>query len=254
MKNTFSWLYDLTKEKFMEKDYFPLKALADGSVYYPSSGLDGSPIQNLNDLSSSFIYADYGIKEGELETEIRNTGLKGYEVFAQKFVPAQLLISSDYSPSEVPDPEIDKRYFVECFKEEFRCKRLYSRSVKPFYACWTVFSRMDGFDDDHGPPRLSLLFLCAEAVTMYDVIYNHNNVKPVGFCIIRPGTGLGGNWTDFRDPKQIMYRIVSKNRAGKPSFMMVIFGGDEWPEYQKLEVECNKQEAQRRLPLYWLTQ
>jgi len=236
------WLNEISAELFERKDFFPLKDILRDSVYYPACGIDGSPIQNLNNLSSSFIYSDYGIDEREMKNEIDSTGLRGYEIFAQKVVDNRLIIPADYTPSCRPDPLVDARFEDDLFKDYL------NTWIKPFNALWTILNRLDDFNDDHGPERLSLLFLSADGVTIYAVLYNNNQVKPLVFCIICPGTGLGHNWTDFRNPEEIMYRIVSKNKAGKPDYMMVDY--QAWPGYTNMVRKIYNQRNEWRYMLY----
>ena len=57
----------------------PIKNILTDSCYYPSSGLDASPIIILNGFLHSFVLVDYSVeREGYLE-EISSFGFKGYK-------------------------------------------------------------------------------------------------------------------------------------------------------------------------------
>ena len=56
------------------------------SLYYPSSGFDGSPMRHLSGNIHSFIYADYGVTSDELEEEVKTLGFLGYHKILSRSV------------------------------------------------------------------------------------------------------------------------------------------------------------------------
>ena len=84
-----------------------------------------------------------------------------------------------------------------------------------------IFQRLPGFDEFHGPERFSLLFICADGVATYLDLYVGNRVVPLVLAIIQPGTGFGGNYTDFRDPNGLLAHVVLKMNNGRvPDYMV----------------------------------
>jgi hypothetical protein len=59
-------------------------------------------------------------------------------------------------------------------------------------------------------------------------------------CIIGPGTGFGLNWTDFRNPEQILHRTVMNNPYGIPEYMLVDDEKGYWGEYGSSVNEFDK--------------
>src|SRR5690606_20306993 len=90
---------------------------------------------------------------------------------------------------------------------------------KPF-AEWVVLQRKNDFGADHGPERLSLLYLVADGAAAFHALYNTQRVAPYIVSIIQPGTGFGGNRTDFREEKLIFGRVVLGNPAGVPEYLL----------------------------------
>ena len=88
------------------------------------------------------------------------------------------------------------------------------------FALWAIFERHPDLDDFHGPQRFSLLHICGDGVATYEALYNSHRIQPAVLAIIRPGTGFGLNWTDFRDDRKILARIAFQNRGGKPRYLL----------------------------------
>lgn len=230
MAISWQWLDDLSKED-VEKNPLPFKQLLEDSVYYPASGTDGEPVKHLNKLSRSFIYVDYNYSLARLQEEMIVHGFKGYEIFAARQVTEHEITPHNFRPHDVP-----KAKDGDPMKPERQ-----GWIHRPAYAYWTIWQRLDGFDEEHGPKRFSLFNLCGDGVASFDALYYTWETRPLVFCIIRPGTGFGLNWTDFRKPGLIMHRLAMNNPTGKPEFMLTktrLSSDDKqgcyWPEYAEL--------------------
>lgn len=207
---------------------FPLKEVLQDSVYYPASGIHGEPVRFLSENFASFVYVDYGVHRDQLMAKVSGGGFLGYDLVARRTLSESDLAPEGWSPvrpgAEDGDPE---KY------------RDWGRIKSPFCE-WLVFQRKDGFDDNHGARRFSLLYMCADGVAAFQALYVQNAVSPGAIAIIQPGTGFGGNWTDFTDPKQILARTVMGNPAGPPAYLL--YGGSGglhfynepcWPAYSQ---------------------
>lgn len=229
MANDWQWLDEISRED-VEKNPLPFKKILEDSVYYPASGTDGEPVRILNKLSRSFIYVDYNYSLQRLKDEMINHGFRGYEIFAKRLVKEHEITSTSFRYHEEPnDEDGDPR-------KPFDNGWVHT----PPYALWTIWQRLDGFDEEHGPKRFSLFNLCADGVASFDALYYNWETKPLVMCIIRPGTGYGLNWTDFREPGHIMHRLAMKNPAGKPEYLLMESRlpsednqGCYWPEYNE---------------------
>ena len=218
------WLMDLDQSS-IEGGPLPLEKMLQGSVYYPAAGFDGRPVAELGNQIQSFVYADYGTRRADLFDQLNSDegGFRGYEIFAWRDVRKDELFPIDWQPEVVPGP-----------------KRRPSK--RPFdklsFGVWIVLQRSQGSGTAHGPDRLSLLYLCADGSAAYQALYNANESVPSVLAIIQPGTGFGGNYTDFTDPKAILARSVWANRKGLPSLLLnggiggrQHYAGPIWPTY-----------------------
>jgi hypothetical protein len=106
--------------------------------------------------------------------------------------------------------------------------------VRPSFAPWAILGR----PPEHGPERFSLLYVAGDGAATFQALYHGNRAAPAVVAVIRPGTGFGGNWTDFREPGRIFARSVLENPAGVPRFLLCE-GWEErgsprrsyWPSY-----------------------
>lgn len=184
--NQGEFLESLTEAQIKDEP-LPLRLLLWNSVYYPASGLDGGIIKYCNTLGRdmgirSFVYCDYNTNEAELCDNVADH-FRGYTIFSHRSVSVWELGVKHLSMEPIDDRAKHKHLTPE---------------GEPF-CHWFIMERDAAFDDDHGPKRFSLLFLCCEGVTAYVQLYSQNEILPKALAIIQPGTGFGGNWTDFRD-------------------------------------------------------
>lgn len=221
----------------------PLRELLDGSVYYPSCGLDGQPVKFLGGCFYSFVYVDYGItrekhlellEQGGQELEEQpflnvydareHLPFLGYRLLAWRDVTEHELTPHGWHPSaggpRDDNPPTESPLGVSPFK------------------VWSILERTEGFDDSHGPARFSLLYVGGDGVASFDAMYRGNNVAPAVVAVIQPGTGYGRNYTDLEDPNLRFAWLVCENPAGSPKFLLFGGWGDGeqyanpcWPEY-----------------------
>lgn len=203
-----SFLDDLSKSD-IENGVFPLQSILKDSLYYPSSGFDGSVIQYCNTTGreelniSSFIYCDFAKNEEDYNNNIDT--FKGYHIFAERTLTEKDLIPNGWIPDIPPDTNIN---------QYTRWKHIWRN-----FFTWTVFERNENYDNSHGPKRFSLLYLGGEGVATYQAIYWTNKQFPKAITIIRPGTGFGYNWTDFYDGRKHLSWVVNNNKYGKPKYI-----------------------------------
>jgi len=215
------WLMQMTPER-MVRSPFPLHDLLSGSLYYPSSSFDGDPIAYLGGNHHSFVYVDYGEERHGLLAALEEPGFLGYQVLCHRPVLEGELTPGGWSPV-IPWGGIG---------------RPPSSWVRPPFCEWVILERVAAFPNEHGPERFSLLFLSADGLATFQALYVGNRVAPGTVAIIQPGTGFGGNWTDFADPEGPLADAVLGNPAGRPDILLHAGAGGPhwytrpcWPQY-----------------------
>lgn len=208
-----------------------VKLFLINSLYYPACDIDGGVIKYCNEHYgeigiNSYVYADYGIEEKRLKDNLDS--FYGYYL-------------TKTSPVSAADLGFDLSLIPECGDEDK--VRIYAWRQKPF-ARYALFERDFGFGPEVGPEYFSLLYLGAEGITVYENLYLANGIVPKAMAIIQPGTGFGGNWTDFRNPDAPLTTSVMKGKT-MPNYFF--YGGHGyfsyedfmWPGYGQIDAIDN---------------
>ena len=58
------------------------------------------------------------------------------------------------------------------------------------YCSWSIFQLREDVPAIHGPPRFSLLYLCADGVAAFQALYYANSASPKAVAVIQPGTAF----------------------------------------------------------------
>ncbi|MGN1215563.1 MAG: hypothetical protein ACI4TJ_04870, partial [Candidatus Cryptobacteroides sp.] len=90
--------------------------------------------------------------------------------------------------------------------------------------------RDEGIDEDRGPKRFSLMYICGDGAATYAALYSEKKIAPTVLAIIHPGTGWGGNYTDFFNPEKILRKIIDSGKK-RP---LLFYGGGYTIEYDAL--------------------
>ena len=193
----------------------PLTNILTNSLYYPSCGFDGRPVQFMAGFVHSFLYVDYGRDRDDLLVKInkKHLSFKGYSLYGRRAVTVDELAPRGWRPVLTPGPADSER--AKTIPEGFN---------KEPYCEWMIFDRDAYKNDAHGPKRFSLIYLCADGVATYQALYLQNNLAPRILSIIQPGHGFGGNYTDFTDPTGLFANTVMRaTNAPVPEYL--IHGG-----------------------------
>lgn len=195
-------------EELKNLDSLPLRRLLKHSLYYPASGNDGDPVRLLGGYIHSFVHAEYVMNKSEIleYVEGRRNGFRGYRLSMLREVKSSELVPDGWQPSRPLITDGNPAAYRSLMPEPF--------------ALWAIYERLPDFDHFHGPLRFSLLHICGDGVATYEALYNAQEIQPDVLAIIRPGTGFGLNWTDFRDDQKILARIAFQNRGGKPRYLL----------------------------------
>lgn len=191
--------------------------LLHDSVFYPASGLDSDPLRLLGHHFWSFIYADYGLGPESVQSALGADKFGGYRLLGQWSVTEDELPLARWNSESAG-------YLEGGNNIEAR-----ERATPPF-AEWALLER------DYGPDMpqelMSLLFVGADGVTLFQKLYLQNGAAPACVAIIQPGDGMGDqNWTNFKDPNAYLAQAILKNPAGSPRFLL--FGGNGRAEWYK---------------------
>jgi hypothetical protein len=183
-------------------------------------------VQILSGFVHSFVYVDYGIKIKALEAELAQ-GFAGYNLVGIRSLSRADLEPAGWVRRFWPTPdELGTRVGPEM-------------DPSAAYALWTVFERNADRDDDWGAERFSLLFLYADGAAAYEPLFRARQLAPSMVCMIQPGTGFGGNWTDFYCPTAFFHRVVMSAPGPYPAYIMTGGPGppskeSPWPEFDRL--------------------
>jgi hypothetical protein len=200
----------------------PLREILVDSVYYPACGMDGDPVKYLHKQFQSFVYVDYGVGRDAVVSEL--TQFKGYELEVSRELQRSDLIPNGWNPPQ--------------WTGMLRMPDRVARTIREPFAIWALYRRHPDYGDDHGPTGFSLLYIGGDGVATFHALHYSMGVTPRVICLIQPGTGFGGNWTDFQDRNGILARVVLENPAGRPDFLLYGGWGDgafyrtsPWPEF-----------------------
>lgn len=203
------WLTFILKNP--EAASFPLKSILENSLYYPASGLNGTPVKYLAGNVYSFIYADYGVTKYEflqnLNGKNKDAGFKNYHSILQKEIFRDDIVPAGWIPNIIPT---GKKEIEKLLREEQR--------TQPF-GHWSVWQRDESADNDVGPEIFSFFFLAGEMSAVYQGLYIRNNIAPKILSIIQPGT-MGGEWECVTSDNSFFKKVVKANPAGMPEYLL----------------------------------
>jgi hypothetical protein len=102
-------------------------------------------------------------------------------------------------------------------KKYIKSLELNGAGPKTAFALWSVFERIESLTDAHGPKRFSLLHIRAEGVATYAGLYLAHQALPRTLALIRPGTGMGGNFGAF---EEALIGVMKQSKRGLPKRLL----------------------------------
>lgn len=239
-----SWLAALPESANSNLPSLSLRAMLDGSVFYAASRFDGTPVRMLGRRAASFVYVDYGVEDSHLLAELVAAPFAGYGLLGSRAVCREELVPNGWQP-QAPRGAKEPRW-------EF---------VRTPFARWLVFQRRADLGDEHGPARLSLLYVGGDGVATYQALYHGQSVAPLAVCVIQPGHGFGGNWTNFTDRRAAFAEVVMDQRPELRPRLLAYGGMGSatadyrpacWPEFDvELDVTTqDRNDGRGRVVLY----
>ena len=223
--------------RFKEGDPFDKQAFFGSHVvYYPGSGTDSHPVQLFAPPRTAhcFIYADYGLEEGEVRRALER-GIAGYRVHAITKVDLRTLAPPDWK----------QHVAVKRFQDQHHMR--FVRVMKP-YVLLAVLNRGAGFGVDHGPERIALLFLGGDGIASYDAIFCQKGSPPPPFILVMQDHGFGGNYDRFGDDG-LLHRIADECDA-MPTLLLVAHNTYSWRGYELLREVAPSPGGEHLIPRY----
>jgi len=196
----------------------PLPDLLNESLYYPASGLNGTPVKYLGGNVHSFVYADYGIPVKSMLMNMYGTekdcGFLGYFLLKHRDIPYEELFPHGWEPPLSP---------VYKHLEEGLGAR---HSMEPA-GHWTVWQRLEEYSETHGPALFSFLYVHGEMSKVYQALYTRYLRRPLILAIIQPGC-FGGEWERTEDEDSFFKIVITSNPAGMPDYLLYGGLGGDW--------------------------
>jgi hypothetical protein len=180
-------------------------------VFYPRGGGDGHPLRVFAEAHAAhcFLYVDdryqrdqvLQMLDGHLQGEWARA--QGYQTYARVDVSPDLLSSGAAAGMNAPAREP--------------------------WAILEVLERADGFDDNHGPHRLALLFACLDGNELFNAAFARRRCSP--FAIVLQDDG--GQDDDERVGRGGLLDLLAGN--ARPDWLVVGAGTDIWDGYAHVE-------------------
>jgi len=174
------------------------------AVFYPASRLDPRPVIHLSDRFQNFIYVDYDLSPKRVESGLQGPRFTGYKCLQiENLQPEQLLGGSSKSlpaPYHAIAPRITKMPFIKIARFQKR-RRATSGS---------------------GSKEIRILFICGEALVIYDALFRRRGLVPACLSYLCPGIYEGGNFLDF--PPLLAWKFLEKPDRF-PQFLFHDYGG-----------------------------
>lgn len=221
------WLETILRHP--QRAQFPLREVLQDSLYYPASGLNGTPIKHLAGNFYSFVYADYGLTRSQFLDHLNGTGehcgFRYYHSVVQREVTREEIVPGGWVAPMMPTDPTALRRLADS-----------QRGCQPF-GHWSVWQRNYGVGEEVGPLAFSFFFLAGEMSAIYQGLYNRLSLAPKVLAIIQPGH-IGGEWEGIPDNASFFKQVVLANPAGMPEYLMYGGYGEEedypeacWTEY-----------------------
>ena len=196
----------LTPREYLQKYVIDLRyILKEPSLYYPGAGGDVDPFKLFVEESdvSTIIYCDYYSRDVRRFYNNINTELDGYNIKNKRCIDPAFLGCSTWEDFWPCDP----------------AARI--GTAVPRYA----FGMLSEIYSKRSNKRVNFIYLCAEAVQTYKILFSNNKYSPA--VVVIQDHGMGGNWTRFGGRKSRLYEIA---QPALPQ-MLYVHGDDVWPGY-----------------------
>jgi hypothetical protein len=207
----------------------PLKDILKDSLYYPASGLNGTPVKFLAGNIFSFVYADYDVTREQFLHNLNGSepecGFKGYRVVFQRDLVRNDIVPPNWRPAMLLQSEQQRRSLLER-----------ERECEPF-GHWSVWQRNANAEGTCDAPAFSFIFFAGEMSAIYQGLYCRLCIAPKILALIQPGA-MGGEWESVTSDDSFFKKVVASNKAGWPEYLLHggfgrgFYDAACWDEYQ----------------------
>ena len=206
------------------------------TVIYPGAGSDGHAVATFNASRAAhcFVYVDYNYNHnGRFVAEL--TASEGYpEDLEDQHLPnwcrrwfrgyrprnIRTIAPTEFESSDSNSPLwVDPRY---------------NKLVAPL-SLLVVYKRLSSYGDNHGAPRIAVLFIRAEANRLYETLYGRLFSDYPPFAVLLQDHGFGGNTRDLRFSSPHGKMATIARRHGYPKFLLTEKNAEIWPGYARVQ-------------------
>jgi hypothetical protein len=181
-----------------------IKEFLASAVFYPASRLDPRPVMELAGKFSNFVYVDYSLGAKRVDRALCGPLFDGYRIAEIEDVEPELLLEhswKDLPPHLRRVPDRIKKPFIKIA----RLKKLRKAGANP------------------GAEEICILFICGEALSIYEALYRRRDLAPGCLAYINPGIYEGGNYLDF--PGILAHRLLIDPGWWLPKYLLHDFSG-----------------------------
>ncbi len=196
----------LTPREYLQKYVIDLRyILKEPSLYYPGAGGDVDPLKLFVEESdvSTIIYCDYDAGVVRDFFNNINTKLNGYNIKKTRCIDPAFFGCSTWEDFWPCDPAAR------------------NGTVDPLHA----FGMLSEIYSERSNKRVNFVYLCAEAVQTYKILFSNNKYGPT--VVVIQDHGMGGGWTKFGGRESRLYKIA---QPALPQ-LLYVHGNGVWPGY-----------------------
>lgn len=192
-------------------------------VYNPGAGFEGAPIHIFNAAHAAhvFVYVEYGFTKEFVDRELSDDAFRGYHLHHQQ----------DVFPHEfAPRPLV---YHLK--GEELEAvATLYQQTKVPTnnaFALLKIYERNEDMPEEHGAWRFAVLYLGADAIATYDVLFGNTHCSP--YACVADSYGFDGSYDGFSGGSLIEKIATRANR--RPKYLLSPKSCRGWQGYRMLK-------------------
>lgn len=192
-------------------------------VYNPGAGFEGGPIKLFNSAHAAhaFVYVDYFFSEETVDKNLSNNAFLGYHLIHE-----QRVTKAELSPKSV--------VYHLTSEEKKEIKKRYEWANVPThnaFAILKIYERNQDVDEYHGAWRFAILFLGADAIATYDVLFGNTNCTP--FASVIDQYGFDGSYDSFARHSYIAK--IARRSERLPKYLLSPSHCEVWDGYSKIE-------------------
>lgn len=191
-------------------------------VYNPGAGTEGAPIRVFNAAGAAhvFVYVDYGFSKEAIDGALSNDAFRGYHLIGEQTLSADRLCRS------APTYHLTAEE-LERVRQAYRVGSIPTQNA---FGILKIYQRDGALGEEHGAWRFALLYLGADAIATYDVLFGNTAYSP--FACIVDAYGFSGEYDHFARGSLIERIAQRTNRL--PKYLLCAHHCEGWEGYRML--------------------